>query len=45
MKQEIMSLEAPVDLGEGILNSTQATTLFKNFVYGLYDGDLIDVKD
>ena len=45
LKQEVMSLEAPVDLGNGILNSIQATTLFKEFVSGIIEGDLSYLKD
>ena len=38
-------MEAPIDLGSGILNSVQATTLFKELVAGIHEGDLSEVED
>ena len=43
-EKEVKSLEAPVDLGKNILNSTQATSLFKDFVCGIYENDFSEVE-
>ena len=45
MQKEIESLEAPVDLGEGIFNSVKATVLFKELVSGIQEGDLSYLED
>ena len=45
MMREIGEMEAPVDLGSSLMNKTQATTLFKEFVAGMYEGDLSDIQD
>ena len=44
MKKEIVSLEAPVDLGSGILNSIYAATLLKDFVEAIQDDDMTAVE-
>ena len=45
MQRDVASLEAPVDLGSAIFNSVQATTLFKEFVSGIYEDDLSYIKE
>ena len=45
INREVCSLDAPVDLGSQIFNSVQATTVFKELVAGVQEGDLSFIED
>ena len=45
LNKEAENLEAPVDLGSGIPNSVQATTLFKSFVEAIHENDMSLIED